>query len=260
MAGPELVGIGRQVPVEGDEPATGLDRGPRGAERRDGVRELVEGVLEVGERRLALVTDGGDVALLDGDPVRRARLPRRPRAPGRRSPARTRSRSARCRGSGAPSRSASGRHRSGRRGSGSRAGGRSRAAGPPAAPPGRTRRCPGRSAARWPAGSDRAATPPGRPSGGRPARSPKSRLPMAAWRNWPPRYSGRFASSRMPATSSGIRSRSSSSSMRSCAPAPQAQRPIRAGSVPVRRASSSAVMPGGPGLAQARRTAPAPGP
>ena len=69
VAGPELVGIRRQVPVEGDEPATGLERGPRGADRRDGVRQLVERVLEVGQRRLALVSDGGDVPVLDGDPV-----------------------------------------------------------------------------------------------------------------------------------------------------------------------------------------------
>ena len=39
---------------------------------------------------------------------------------------------------------------------------------------------------------------------------------MAAWRNWPPRYSGRSASSRTAATSSNMTIRSPSSSTRSC--------------------------------------------
>ena len=254
VARAHLVGVGRQVPVEGDQPATRPQGAQRGSQGADGIGQLVEGVLEVGERRLAIVADGGDVAVLDVDRGPRGPPPPRPPGRGRRSPPRT------------PRRSAV-------------VPGKRRAIATSQRPPPQWTsriRAPGarsttscgivgrtswkNTAMSWTVSRSIAvavAVGPrrerGRRSGRHPRRSAKSRLPMAAWRNCPPRYSGRSASSRMVATSSSTRRRPSSSSTRSCAAAPQAQRATRAGSVPVRRASSSAVSPAGSGVAQPRQ-------
>ena len=197
MARAQLVGVGGQVPVQRDEPAARPQRGPGGPEAPPGRRA---GGARTGSRPGRPRSRGRrpDVALLDRDPVRRARPPRRWRAPGRRSRARTRRPSRRVPGKRraiaisqrpppqwmstimAPSLQVDHELRQRRQ-----------------RPPGRTPRCPGPSGARSPSGSGPGATASGLPlrkMSGRPA---KSRLPMAAWRNWPPRYSGRSASSRI---------------------------------------------------------------
>ena len=76
VAGPELVALGRQRPVQDDEPTTRVEGRPRGAQDRRRVGQLVERVLEVGEVVLAGAARFGDAGVADGRSGRPGRPPR----------------------------------------------------------------------------------------------------------------------------------------------------------------------------------------
>ena len=151
-----------QAPVEDDQPATGPDAGPRGRQRGDRIGQVVDRILEVDEVELAGPGQVLAGPALDRDPAGKARLLDVADRPRQRVRLELDADQRGLRGSAGRRRSASARRRRRRREPDHRRPGRrpGRAARP--APPGRRRRCPGRSAPRSPGGS----APAGRRSGG----------------------------------------------------------------------------------------------